>query len=545
MKKILHIILLLLIFIFIVVNVSHAQRGKIYQSMKSALVNPDSVYVLHLRLEDTDSLEKIANFKNLDSLEFYIFDNEKSKDLPRSFFELPNIKKLSHLKLPDDLKKYPQGLNRLTELKSLSFFGNKKNQLFEKFPKQLLELTNLESLDLSHCDIKTLPDSFSNLKRLKNLNLYFNELDAFPEVLCKLENLEELNIEFNNLTTLPESITKLTHLKYLNISNNLIQSLPGNLSELENLKKIELTYSENWSNHSPIIYSLLNLEELYISSPHMFDIKGRFEKKNAEEFPDFHLSDSITRLTNLKKLKIGYIYKLQTLPMGLRELNKLEELVLSSNRQLFKDSFPEVLFHLKNLKSLDLSSCYINEFPERLNKLNSLTHLNLGSNNLEDIPDFVFSLNKLIELNLKGNNLYKLPTEMLNLNNLNTLDLSYNKLTELSPELFSIELYKLYLDNNMLSTLPKEMSRLSELEVLRVSNNPFNRFPIIINELNQLKVLTCKIELSEEDKSVVESEFPLPLKNLKVLLINEEQLGNEERIKYIKQQMPHLRINGK
>ena len=588
MKKKLHIIPLLLIFICALVNVSHAQRGKVYRSMESALVNPDSVFVLYLTIDKVGYIKGLEELINLDTL--LLFSMEHSPNLPEWFFEIPCIQNLSHLTLPSNLKKYPKGLNLLTQLKSLDISGNE--ELFKEFPQQLLELKKLEYLDLTNCGLgrsdksNPFPNDFQKLVSLKKLNLYNNELESVPEVLSKLISLETLDLKYNNLSGLPESISNLSNLKelillgndistlpesfsnlknlnyldlynnnlsnlpesfsnlsnlkYLDISNNNFNSLPKiilELSELEylnidlsqplpkdfnrliHLKKLEIALGTDWSHSTSVIYSLKNLEELriYMSSWMMKDVL-------FSDYPDFKISDSINMLTNLKVLDISDMsyFNLESLPMGLKYLSNLEEINLSDNPLLFKDSFPEVVTHLTNLQRLHLNGCNITEFPIKLNNLKKITYLRLDNNGLIEIPDFVFSLENLEELYLQKNKLKKVSYDLTQLKNIQKLDLGWNNLTN----------------------LPKEMSKLSELEVLWLSYNPITTFPTVINEFTQLKELILDLDFIMNDASIVESGFPLPLKNLEVLIFNPVQLGDEERIKYIKEQMPHLRIYG-
>ena len=69
--------------------------------------------------------------------------------------------------------------------------------------------TNLRMLDLSGCQIKTVPpEEFSHLHQLQILNLSFNEMTTFTVKLSQLTALTLLNISHNRLTTLSPTTTK-------------------------------------------------------------------------------------------------------------------------------------------------------------------------------------------------------------------------------------------------------------------------------------------------------------------------------------------------
>ncbi len=83
-----------------------------------------------------------------------------------------------------------------------------------------------------------------------------------------------------------------------------------------------------------------------------------------------------------------------------------------------------------------------------------------------------------------------LPPELSQLTNLTLLDLSNNQLKALPPELSQLtNLSVLHLSNNQLTVLPSELSRLLNLTELYLSNNQLTVIPPAFNQLTNLRRL--------------------------------------------------------
>ena len=94
--------------------------------------------------------------------------------------------------------------------------------------------TNLRMLDLSECQITTIPaEEFSQLHQLQILNLSFNEMTTFTVKLNHLTALALLNISHNKLTTLsPTTLKELDHIAeeqtmQVDISGNPLLCFPN------------------------------------------------------------------------------------------------------------------------------------------------------------------------------------------------------------------------------------------------------------------------------------------------------------------------------
>jgi Leucine-rich repeat (LRR) protein len=91
------------------------------------------------------------------------------------------------------------------------------------FPKEILDYTTLQNLDISGCQILSLPEEFDKLSSLKNLNLSHNFLSKLPLSFEKLQQLEVLDLSGNEFTTFPKEIMNLKNLKQCTFQNNRSQ----------------------------------------------------------------------------------------------------------------------------------------------------------------------------------------------------------------------------------------------------------------------------------------------------------------------------------
>jgi len=179
----------------------------------------------------------------------------------------------------------------------------------------------LDSLDLDHNQLTTLPESIGNLSSLEYLDLYYNQLTTLPESIGNLSSLLGLWLGRNQLTTLPESIGNLSSLELLWVEFNqlttLIESI-GNLSSLKNL---------------------------YLSS---------------NQFTT--LPESIGNLSSLEWLSLSD-NQLTTLPESIGNLSSLLGLILFDNQLT---TLPESIGNLSSLLGLDLKNNQLITLPESI-----------------------------------------------------------------------------------------------------------------------------------------------------------------------------------
>lgn len=221
----------------------------------------------------------------------------------------------------EELKWLPVEIEEFKDLRQLSLSENHIQEL----PPELMQLICLEGLYLDSNDLRSLPKDLENLQLLQVLHLTDNQLSEFPESLCQLPHLTSLSLGHNALQRLPENLHYLSQLQVLNVSYNELTELPKSFSQLTKLCS-------------------LNLQGNQLQC----------------------LPRDFGKLANLRYVDLSR-NAFQELPESLEALENLEWLNLSGNTRLSK--LPEGLSKCKNLKTLDVTGCSIDENDEVIQKL--------------------------------------------------------------------------------------------------------------------------------------------------------------------------------
>ena len=107
-------------------------------------------------------------------------------------------------------------------------------------------------LDLSGIELWDLPYTVLQLTELQSLNLSNNRLTKLLNSLYRLTQLQSLDLHNNRLTSLPYSLGRLTQLKTLDLRNNAFSDPPPDV--IEQGTEAVLAYlrcaDQNRSSHS-------------------------------------------------------------------------------------------------------------------------------------------------------------------------------------------------------------------------------------------------------------------------------------------------------
>lgn len=170
------------------------------------------------------------------------------------------------------------------------------------FPGIKVQNNHVVALNLSSCDLKSLPDSIGYLARLEDLDLCSNELTELPETISNLKNLKELNIGHNNLVRIPNSIGKLTNLERLWIGDNNIMELPETIWGLKKLKPVDSDFFDTPGLEATALTKIYRLK--YIENQKEGRQNITFDKAFKLYLAKHELSELGDQITDLRKFKI-------------------------------------------------------------------------------------------------------------------------------------------------------------------------------------------------------------------------------------------------
>jgi hypothetical protein len=153
-----------------------------------------------------------------------------------------------------------------------------------------------------------------------------NPMSEYPEKLLQLlanpEAVENIDLSGLNLTYIPNSIGKCVNARTANLEKNKLSGLPESFFELEKLEVLQIGGNPGFIKFDSNFAKLKNLRELYIGGLKSY---GSFSYSTNS----FEFSDKLSKLKNLKKLKIfGHFNDNGDLPQFVYNLPNLTYLKL-------------------------------------------------------------------------------------------------------------------------------------------------------------------------------------------------------------------------
>ncbi len=173
-----------------------------------------------------------------------------------------------------------------------------------------------------------------------------------------------------------------------------------------------------------------------------------------------------------------------TLPDKIHEMNALKVMRINHGPlEVVPDGFEE---KFSKVSRLDLSYNALTEVPESLGNM-AINKLQLANNNLNELPDSVWGNDYIFHLELDNNNISYISSTIKHAKLLNYVFMSNNSLIKLPRSLFEVNLITLYLDGNMLTSIPEEIGILVNLRFLKLhNNNNISTVPASIGHLKRL-----------------------------------------------------------
>ncbi|XP_040263470.1 volume-regulated anion channel subunit LRRC8C [Bufo bufo] len=353
-------------------------------------------------------------------------------------------------------------------------------------------------------------------------------LSGLPDTVFEITELQSLKLEIINNVMIPATIAQLDNLQELSLSQCSVKIHTAALAFLkENLKILRVKF-DDVRELPPWMYSLRNLEELYLIGSLSHDIskninlesfrelkslKILFIKSNLSKIPQGavdvsgHLQklcihndgSKLVMLNNLKKMinltELELIHcDLERIPHAIFSLIALQELDLKENNL---KSIEEILSfqHLRKLTILKLWYNSITYIPEHIKKLTSLERLYFSHNKIEVLPSHLFLCHKLRYLDLSYNDIRFIPPEIGVLQSIQYFSISCNKVESVPDELyFCKKLKTLKIGKNNLCTLSPKIGNLVFLSYLDIKGNHFETLPPELGDCRALKRVGLVVE---------------------------------------------------
>eukprot|EP00960_Hanusia_phi_P074024 768137-Hanusia_phi.AAC.10 len=332
-------------------------------------------------------------------------------------------------------------LRRIQDMKETGFLILNNSKL-TNIPSDVLKYDAVKSLDLSHNEIAELPAEIGNLRYLVTLDLNVNLLKALPDSIGDCFSLCDLYLTRNQLTSLPWTIYKLTNLTTLEMDIDVVTNPPSVVSNKGGKECVRYFHAI----HEASANGIARLQDFDLTEiPSLcFDI----------DMLEMHLGGN----------------QLSSLPASVVVFTQLSVLALNDNLKL--RDLPTVMRTMLTLKELSLAGNEIKSIPEELFRLTNLTKLDLSRNDLDGIGNILGNLSSLTHLDLTGNRLWNLPwPAMVKFKHLRVLKLGKNPLTNLSANISELSaLEEIDLSETKISMLPTEFLELAALKLINMSD---------------------------------------------------------------------------
>lgn len=344
--------------------------------------------------------------------------------------ELGNLVLLERLDLSKNqlTGNIPETFKALTKLKVLNL---ESNLLTGDLPEFIGGFTDLVQLSLGWNYFDRIPDVFGKLTKLKVLNLNslikvaeggaidYDQLKAlnrtFPKSLLGLTNLETINIKYSYFQgSLPESIGMMTGLKSLIAHDNWFSgSLPASLGQIKGLQALNLQENDLSGGIPAEIGECSGLAALIL---------------NGNKSLGGTLPVSLAKCTKLQTLEVQACGLSGKLPAGMFETDHFISIDISKNS--FEGDLPANIGKQSFMTDFCAQNNGFTSIPNEILGATSLIVLRLENNKIETMPEGLFSLYNLVILNLQDNNITgSIPVKLTGLFKLSFLFLSGNRLS--------------------------------------------------------------------------------------------------------------------
>lgn len=252
--------------------------------MKNSLILLILIPLLHFcqkyNSEPYDDYEKTLRSAELNS-KGIVIDSLWGKRDSLSYLRLKNVEFI-YLKSVKTIPKW------ITNFDSLIFLSNTVDKSYIQSVDFLPHFKMLETLNLGHSELNSIPINLYAVGSLKHLTIDENQLEKIAVEINKLKNLESINLSNNPLENIPKEICELPKLESLLLENTKITNLPKCLGSLQNLEWINVSGTQ--LIEFPIeILNAPKLETIHakrLKLKNYKEVKAICEKKNITFYYD-------------------------------------------------------------------------------------------------------------------------------------------------------------------------------------------------------------------------------------------------------------------
>lgn len=185
--------------------------------------------------------------------------------------------------------------------------------------------------------------------------------------------------------------------------------------------------------------------------------------------------EALPKFPNLQMLTLEGDF-FETLPDDFSTLrNRLSILIIKDNSIAQWDKCFPILAKFRFLRSLSIEACNLPEqtLPNNIDLLQQVRELSLANTILKNLPENIGQLRRLEVLDIRSTQLTDLPESIGNLRNLHTLYLGISE-----------DGYP-----NQIQQLPRSFSKLKDLQILHLHQNPIRNLPEHFERLHSLHTL--------------------------------------------------------
>eukprot|EP00997_Jenningsia_sp_PLL12_P006728 NODE_329_length_1893_cov_91.979935_g275_i1.p1 GENE.NODE_329_length_1893_cov_91.979935_g275_i1~~NODE_329_length_1893_cov_91.979935_g275_i1.p1 ORF type:complete len:391 (-),score=89.94 NODE_329_length_1893_cov_91.979935_g275_i1:447-1619(-) len=340
----------------------------------------------------------------------------------------------------------PHSVTLMTNLRTLRMQGNRVTLLPEFLGNRMPKLKTLEASDnrIDHVHHSILDSNIEKLSLKGNpvysrLSLAGLNLTKAPRLMRRdLPQLTHLNLSHNRFSSIEAMDTLgLLQLQVLDISHNRVTELPESLSRLRLLQR--LNASHNRLTSRGLLSSALPLLEGVVSLK-MIDISHNLLTQ---------LTPVLNRFPEVSRVGGN---PLQSINWAFSRIRVVRE---------------DILEQLSCVTTVDFYGNQLTSIPNKIWDWSCITHLDIGFNHIPSIPDDIMRLQNLKLLNLGWNPMPIINPKLAELKNLERLAMMNLTMTEVPKWIGMLpKVFELYLDENYLTSLPKELGNVTTLKEL-------------------------------------------------------------------------------